>query len=190
MPDKPFTDPFYIKASSLQLPKLQAHKRVALRKRLERSGAIKSDINDDLVLLLRQYHRARNDLSYSADHSILTHFLDDDPKSIAIEVPVWSDRYRMSGHIDLVRYVDGGIQVCDYKPGKLETTKDRFLYSIPQVAAYGEMMAHHLASTLRSAIEAPLLPKVECCIFDTHACWRFGAELFVTLRESGHLTGV
>ena len=107
-----------------------------------------------------------------------------------LKVPVWSERYKVTGHIDLVRFVDGSIQVCDYKPGSLESTQRRFTDSLPQVAAYGEMMAHHLANTLRSALEAPLLPKIRCCIFDTHSCWHFGAEMFVQLYETGFLDDI
>ena len=88
----------------------------------------------------------------------------------------------------MIRIVDGTVQVCDYKPGTLDSTSKRFLDSIPQVAAYGEMLTHHLASTLREALEATLLPKVKCCIFDTHSSWHFGAEMFVTLDASGNLS--
>ncbi len=190
VPSDPFNDPFYVRASSLKLAPMPAAKKVAFRKRLLKSGKLKHEPENDLIFRLREYHRIRNDTSYCADHKILQDFLRDDPTSIAIEVPVWSERYRMTGHVDLVRFQDGKIQVCDYKPGRLENTPKRFLYSIPQVAAYGEMMTHHLASTLQSALEPTLLPRVECCIFDTHSCWIFGAEMFVTLHASGMLDGI
>ncbi|MFW9800677.1 MAG: PD-(D/E)XK nuclease family protein [Candidatus Thorarchaeota archaeon] len=190
VPSEPFTDPFYARSSGLKLTKMKAARRVALRKRLIRAGSVVQSIENDLVQRIREYHRARNELSYSADHGILKEFLHRDPDTIAIEVPVWSDRYRLSGHVDLIRYVDGRIQVCDYKPGPLDSTPNRFLESLPQVSAYGEMMAHHLAGTLRSALNAPLLPNIQCCVFDSHSCWEFGAEMFVTLLESGHLTGL
>jgi hypothetical protein len=145
-------------------------------------GLITSKSESDLVSIIRDYHRATKSTNYSADHSIVEQFIHDDPLTIAVEVPVWSDQYRLSGHIDLLRFVDSHIQVCDYKPGPLDSAQNRFLESLPQVSAYGEMMAHHLASTLRSAFDAPLLPRIQCCIFDTHSCWQFGAELFVNLR--------
>jgi hypothetical protein len=190
IPELPFTTPFYNRASKLRLSDLSPTQKVGFRKKLKRAGSIKSSVNDDLVKMLRNYHRSRNDLSYSAGHDILIDFLTNDPNSIAIEVPVWSERYRLTGHVDLVRIVDGTIHVCDYKPGPLENTKKRFLESLPQVAAYGELMTHHLASTLTSAFETPLLPKVNCCIFDTHACWHFGAELFVQLETTGMINGL
>jgi hypothetical protein len=121
---------------------------------------------------------------------VLPDFLQEDSNSIAIEVPVFTERYRLSGHIDLVRFVDGHVQVCDYKPGPLDSTKKRFLESIPQVAAYGEMMTHHLAGTLRAALDAPFLPTVRCAIFDTHSCWHFGADMFVNLYESERISGL
>ncbi len=190
IPELPFSTPFYSRASKLRFPDMSPAQKVGFRKKLERAGSIKSNVNDDLVKLLRNYHRSLNDFSYSASHDILKEFLTNDQKSIAIEVPVWSERYRLAGHVDLIRIIDGIIHVCDYKPGSLENTKKRFLESLPQVAAYGELMTHHLASTLTSAFETPLLPKVNCCIFDTHACWHFGAELFVQLETMGMIDGL
>lgn len=190
IPEVLFSDPFYTRASRLKLKTMSSVKKVGLRKQLLRSGAITKNVDDDLVQKIRDYHRFRNDLSYSADHGILKDFLYHDSSTIAIEVPVWSERYKVTGHIDLVRYIDGYIQVCDYKPGALESTQRRFLDSLPQVSAYGEMMAHHLVNTLHSALEAPLLPKIRCCIFDTHSSWHFGAEMFVQLYETGYLDDI
>ena len=187
IPEDYFADPFYTRASRLRLVAMSKAKKVGFRKKLERTGAITSKVDDDLVQKLREYHRNLNDLSYSSDHGILKEFLYNDPHTLAIEVPVWSDRYRITGHIDLIRFVDGCIQVSDYKPGPVGSLKRRFLDSLPQVAAYGEMMAIHLAGTLRAALDAPLLPKINCCSFDTHSCWHFGAEMFVTLQETGKL---
>ena len=187
VPEDFFTDPFYRRASRLRLVSMSKAAKVGFRKQLERTKAITQKVDDDLVLKLREYHRDLDDLSYSSDHGILKEFLYNDPNTLAIEVPVWSDRYNLTGHIDIIRFVDGCIQVSDYKPGPVESIKRRFLDSLPQVAAYGEMMAIHLAETLRAAIEAPLLPKIQCCIFDTHSCWRFGAEMFVQLKETGNL---
>ena len=189
IPEVLFADPFYTRASRLRLVTMSKAKKVGYRKQLERTSAITQKVDDDLVQKLREYHRARNDLSYSSDHGILKEFLLNDPATLAIEVPVWTERYKITGHIDLIRFVDGCIQVSDYKPGSLESTKTRFLNSLPQVSAYGEMMALHLLGTLRSALEAPLLPKIQCSIFDTHSCWHFGAEMFVQLLETGKLQG-
>lgn len=190
VPENLFSDPFYTRASRLRLRTMSDAKKVGFRKQLVRTGSIIKKVDDDLVQKIRDYHRSRNDLSYCADHGILKDFLHHDSQTIAIEVPVWSDRYKITGHIDLIRYVDGYIQVCDYKPGSLESTQRRFIESLPQVSVYGEMMAHHLANTLRSALEAPLLPKIRCCIFDTHTSWHFGAEMFVRLYETGYLEGI
>ncbi|MDF1539533.1 MAG: PD-(D/E)XK nuclease family protein [Candidatus Thorarchaeota archaeon] len=190
IPEDPFRNPFYVSASKLHVKKMSKAAKVNFRKKLERTGALQSSVNHDLVEILRNLHRDRNDMSYKADHGIVSDFLRTDPCSIAIEIPVWSNQYNLSGHIDLIRIVDGVINVCDYKPGTLETTATRFFNSIPQIAAYGEMLSHHLASTLRSALEAPLLPNVRCCIFDTHSSWHFGAEMFVTLNAAGLISGL
>lgn len=190
IPSDRFVDPFYSRSSTLKLPKMSVSRRVALRERLLRTGSVVRSMDNSLVRMIREYHRNRNDRSYIADHGILKEFLHSDSDTIAIEVPVWSDRYRLTGHVDLIRYVDGNIQVCEYKPGPLESAANRFLQSLPQVSAYGEMIAHHLADTLRSALNAPLLPQVRCSVFDAHSCWEFGAELFVSLIESGNLEGL
>ena len=187
IPELPFTDPFYTRASSLKFKKMSPAAKVRFRKKLERNGKLECSIDHEIVKLIRQFHKDHSDNSYRADHSILSSFLKGDRKSIALETPVWSERYQLSGHIDLIRIDRGVIHVCDYKPGKLETTSNRFINSIPQVAAYGEMMTHHIASTLRSALESPLLPQVKCCIFDTHSAWTYGSEMFVTLEASGML---
>jgi hypothetical protein len=190
IPDQPFTDPFYTRASTLKLSAKKNPAKVRLRRKLMKSGNIKRSLENDLVSKIRKYHRNRKAENYMMDHSIVQDFLIHDPFSIAIEIPVWSDKYQITGHIDLLRFANETIQVCDYKPGTQTTTTKRFLESIPQVAAYGELMAHHLSNTLRSALNAPLLPKVECCIFDAHSCWTFGAELFITLHASGNISNI
>lgn len=190
IPEQPFSDPFYTRASTLKLSAQKNAAKVRLRRKLMKSGNLKRSLENDLVLKIREYHQLRNERNFMMDHTIIQDFITNDPFSIAIEIPVWSERYQITGHIDLLRYVDDKIQVCDYKPGPQTTTTNRFLESLPQVAAYGELMAHHLASTLRSAIDAPLLPKVECCIFDAHSCWTFGAELFITLQASGNISNI
>jgi hypothetical protein len=190
IPEKYFSDPFFSSASSLRFKKMSSAEKIRFRKKLERTGALVCTVDDDLVQHIRDMHRDIDDTSYRADHSILPDFLTRDPSSIAVEVPVWSDRFNMTGHIDLVRLVDGVVQVCDYKPGPLDSTSKRFLDAIPQVVAYGEMMTMSLASTLRSALEVPLLPKVKCCIFDTHSSWHYGAELFVTFEAAGMISGL
>jgi hypothetical protein len=185
VPEEPFSDPVFTRASRLRLDLSSRSEKTALRLRLEKAGSIETKVDDDLVNNLRQYHRDIGDQTYSADHSILSEFVRKDPFTIAIEVPVWSDGYGITGHIDVIRVVDGVVQVADYKPGGLETVRRRFLDSLPQVAAYGELLALHLAGTLHSALESPLLPEVKCAIFDTHACWHFDAKLFVQLRSMG-----
>ena len=188
IPDLPFTDPLYTRASNLKLTAKKKSAHVKLRRKLMKSGNLIRSLDNDLVIKIREYHRQRNATNYRMDHSIIQDFLTNDSSSIAIEIPVWSEKYQITGHIDLLRYVNGIIQVCDYKPGTQTTTTSRFLDSLPQVAAYGELMAHHLSNTLRPALNAPLLPKIECCIFDAHSCWTFGAEIFITLQASGNIS--
>ncbi|MBS3795663.1 MAG: PD-(D/E)XK nuclease family protein [Candidatus Thorarchaeota archaeon] len=190
IPTEPFTSPFFARASSLGFEDMSKAQLVGLRKRLMKKGQLVRDLESELVGEIRDYHRQIGDDSYRADHSILQEFLRRDSNAIAIEVPVWSMKHSLSGHIDLIRFGDEVIQVCDYKPGPLHKTAQRFTKSIPQVAAYGEMMAQRLAVPLREALDAAKLPAIECCIFDTHSCWRFGAELFVNLWAAQIISGV
>ncbi|MGQ4912147.1 MAG: PD-(D/E)XK nuclease family protein [Candidatus Thorarchaeota archaeon] len=190
VPERPFVDPLYTRASRLKLSMSSRKEKTYLRRKLEKSKSITTCPTDDIVEKVREYHRARNDTTYQADHAILKEFIKNDPATIAIEVPVWSDSYRLTGHVDLIRFIDGHIQVCDYKPGSLETVTRRFIDALPQVAAYGEMVTLHLSHTLRSALEAPLLPEVKCCIFDTHASWHFDAKLFVQLSVMGAISDI
>ncbi|MBD3160424.1 MAG: hypothetical protein GF309_16710 [Candidatus Lokiarchaeota archaeon] len=190
IPTEPFTSPFFARASSLGFEKMSKARLVGLRKRLMKNGQLVRDLKSKLVGQIRDYHRELGDHSYRADHSILEEFLKQDCNSIAIEVPVWSMKHSLSGHIDLIRFGDEVIQVCDYKPGPLHKTAQRFTKSIPQVAAYGEMMAQRLAVPLREALDAAKLPAIECCIFDTHSCWKFGAELYVNLLAANMISGV
>ena len=190
IPEEVFTDPFYTRASRLKLVKMSPMKKVKLRKRFMSHGTLHRSIDDPVTEKIREYHRARNDNTYSADHSILQAFLHEDPQTIAIEVPMWSDRYKITGHVDLIRWVDDHLQVCDYKPGSLGSLPNRFMDSLPQISAYGEMMTHHLAGTLHSALDSNLLPTVKCCVFDSHSSWHFGSELFLTLQTTGLLDGI
>jgi hypothetical protein len=190
VPEAPFSDPLYTRSSRLKLSMSTKAEKTALRRKLENTRALSSSVEDDIVEKIRQYHRDNDLVGVNADHSILRDFVEKDPNTIAIEVPVWSDGYKMTGHVDVIRYLDDYIQVCDYKPGSLQTVKRRFIDSVPQVSAYGEMIALHLSQTLRSAIEAPLLPDVRCCIFDTHASWHFDSSLFVQLKSMGAISDI
>lgn len=62
------------------------------------------------------------------------HFLDNDPETIATEVPVYDDKYL--GHIDILRLGGGLIQVCDFKPKSHRETK-----AASQVARYMALLA-------------------------------------------------
>ncbi|MFW9925931.1 MAG: hypothetical protein ACFFDM_04095, partial [Candidatus Thorarchaeota archaeon] len=63
VPELPFADPFYNRASKLRLSEMSTAQKVGFRKKLKRAGKIAMSVNDDTVMLLREYHRSRNDLS-------------------------------------------------------------------------------------------------------------------------------
>jgi hypothetical protein len=81
----------------------------------------------------------------SGHENVANYLLDNDPKSIACEIPVWVECVEFSdycevfhttepltGHIDLVRYEDQKIGVWDYKPKaakEVTATTQVFLYA-------------------------------------------------------------
>ncbi|MFW9933880.1 MAG: hypothetical protein ACFFDR_14685, partial [Candidatus Thorarchaeota archaeon] len=54
MSEEPFTNPFYQKASGLRFKKMSTAAKVSFRKKLERNGTIRKDINHDLVSMIRE----------------------------------------------------------------------------------------------------------------------------------------
>ncbi|KKM16965.1 hypothetical protein LCGC14_1680540, partial [marine sediment metagenome] len=74
---------------------------------------------------------------------VLNKILEENSNSICMEIPIWMwhiDHF-LTGHIDLILYINDIIYVCDYKPEETpipETTRlsYSFMRSIPQVASY------------------------------------------------------
>jgi len=65
--------------------------------------------------------------------------LDNDPLTLAIEVPVWDDEWL--GHIDILRYDDetGKISIYDFKPNAAAERN-----AASQLFRYRELLAAHL----------------------------------------------
>ncbi|TFF92812.1 hypothetical protein EU546_07110, partial [Candidatus Thorarchaeota archaeon] len=75
VPEEPFSDPVFTRASRLKLDLGSRPQKTALRLRLERAGDIRSPADSELVETIRQYHRDIGDQSYCADHGILSEFV-------------------------------------------------------------------------------------------------------------------
>ena len=98
---------------------------------------------------------------------VLKKILDEDENSIGMEIPIWMwhDDHYLTGHIDLILFIDGILYVCDYKPEetpKAATTQLSFSFmrSIPQVASY--------ALVLKSEFK---IKEIKCITFNKHGAW-------------------
>ncbi len=120
-------------------------------------------------------HGLRDD-SYQSNHMKVQMFLlQNDPKTIAIEVPVWlkydeiddfemrfNSKRPLTGHIDILRVEDGKIWVWDYKP-KAEKEE----YASTQTLFYALMLSK------RTGIG---LEKFRCGYFDDKNTYLFKPE--------------
>lgn len=74
-------------------------------------------------------------------HLVLQRYLlDNDPLTIAVEVPVWDNEWL--GHIDILRWDEGNkkLSLFDFKPKAAAETK-----AASQVFRYRELLANHLS---------------------------------------------
>lgn len=85
--------------------KVSVTERPPLMVKIERR---KSDLTE---LALKSDYRLRGSFQHAF---VQKYFLENDPYTIATEVPVWDEK--LSGHIDLLRLFPGKIQVPDFKP--------------------------------------------------------------------------
>jgi hypothetical protein len=96
-------------------------------------------------------------------------FLLNDPYSIVAELPVWVDEgeskellglcFPLTGHIDLVRYADGKVEIWDYKP-----RAKREKWARTQVYLYAQLLS------LRANVP---LEKIVCGYFDEETAFVF-----------------
>lgn len=77
-------------------------------------------VKDSDLSLLTQKVSYKGNGKYQHD-IVQGFFLDNDPHSLAIEIPVWDNE--LLGHIDLIRLFHDKIQVCDFKPKAHKETK-------------------------------------------------------------------
>jgi hypothetical protein len=89
-----------------------------------------------------------------------------DPRMVAMEVPVWSGFLRLTGHVDLIRIDEDCLEVIDYKP------EGNFLRSMPQVAAYTYL--------LDSCYNSLKLEDMKCVSFNEKEAWIYSP---LVLRE-------
>ena len=112
---------------------------------------------------------------------VLKALLIKDPRSVAIELPVWKVSptrkvaESITGHIDLIqveyRKEKYEIKVMDYKP----EGEKKFIFMIPQIAIYALM----LADKLQPDVECDM----NCYIFDKKVVWKFKPDILFKIDD-------
>ncbi len=134
------------------------------------------EITGHEVSLLTRYGLENNEGRYNSNHSKVQVFmLENDNKTIAVEVPIWikeeeMQNYReilktkepLTGHIDLLRVEDDKIWVWDYKPNA-----HREEYATTQTYFYALMLSK------RTGIN---LDRIRCGYFDSYYAYVFKPE--------------
>jgi hypothetical protein len=118
----------------------------------------------------------QNDRYKTAHSKVQVTMLENDPKTFAVEVPIWLEpddikqyhdlfdtREPLSGHIDLLRFEDGKIWVWDYKP-RAENER----YAPTQVFFYALMLSKRTGISLDNFM---------CGYFDQHTSFVFKPSL-------------
>ncbi|MEM4244979.1 MAG: PD-(D/E)XK nuclease family protein [Candidatus Nanoarchaeia archaeon] len=134
------------------------------------------EITGHEISLLTRYGLENNEGRYNSDHSKVQVFmLENDNKTIAVEVPLWlkedeMEDYReilktkepLTGHIDLLRIEDDNIWVWDYKPNAHKEE-----YATTQTYFYALMLSK------RTGIS---LDRIRCGYFDSYYAYVFKPE--------------
>jgi hypothetical protein len=156
------------RASMMKLASIPKSNGVGLVYKLAREGLVNLESHSDLLSLVKKVS------SSSRSHgSVLSFLINFDPHAVSSETPVYDEKLKMTGHIDLVRITPtGNIQVLDFKPGLKDV--DLFL-AMPQVATYGIL----LGKLLKDAQD-----HVECILFNTQESISFQPSLLKRLPGS------
>ncbi len=137
------------RASNQRIRGLYKPERLRLIQALKREGLVKEYTNHPLSNISRE-------VLTSSHPDILTNLLRNDVSSIAIEVPVWSTKLKLTGHIDLIRIDESHIQITDYKPA------GDFLVTLPQITSYAATLLEHIPNLAQS---------VQCITFNKEKTW-------------------
>lgn len=100
------------------------------------------EYNSNLPLLARE--SMESDLTNATEHTkVQRHIMNKDVYAVACEVPVFLNDWNMFGHIDLIRFVDGCIEIWDYKNHLNNNVKS-------QLYCYGLMLSIRLMVPLNT----------------------------------------
>lgn len=139
-------------------------------------GIQPKEITGHEVSLLTRYGLEQNEGRYNSNHSKVQVFmLENDDKTVAVEVPIWiqegeMENYReilrtrepLTGHIDLLRVEDGNVWIWDYKPNA-----HREEYATTQTYFYALMLSKRTGINLK---------KIRCGYFDSCYAYVFRPE--------------
>jgi len=104
--------------------------------------------------------------------AVLDKILEKHIDSIGTEIPVWSlfnDQY-LTGHIDLILFIDDIIYVVDYKPEETPHITSRisysFIRSIPQVSSYALILEREFG-----------IKNIKCITFNKEGAWIYSPKV-------------
>jgi len=89
---------------------------------------------------------------------VQNNFIEQDDYLLGIEVPVWSHKLKIFGHIDILRLVDNKIQILDFKPKAHQEKK-----APSQVFRYGVCIAEMIGCSIKD---------LEMYYFDDKNCFK------------------
>jgi len=169
IPNQLFNDYNLPRISQFKLSGINPKILGSFKTKLIRQGKIKrldeiSKYSKMVQSVIRNFKQ--NGLKEKPNHeAVLKNILIKDEESLAIEIPVWkrSQNGSLTGHIDLIQANENLIKVIDYKP------EGRFLWSLPQVATYGNLIKNLLK-----------IKKLRCISFSLREVWEYNPEILLS----------
>lgn len=135
--------------------------------------ALTRDRDHKLTFLAGESFNGRR---YKSEHeNVQMFFIESDPETIAVEVPVWAEKDELgsyskiispsgtlTGHIDLLRCTNDKIEIWDYKPAAYQ-----------EICAASQVFFYAVLLSKRTGIP---LSKFQCGYFDPSDAFIFNAE--------------
>ncbi len=168
IPNQLFNDYNLPRISQFKLSGISPKLLGSFKTKLIRQGKIKRlDETSKYAKMVQSVFRnfRQNGLKEKPNHeAVLKNILIKDEESLAIEIPVWKrgQKGSLTGHIDLIQANENLIKVIDYKP------EGRFLWSLPQVATYGNLIKKLLK-----------IKKLRCISFSLREVWEYNPEILL-----------
>lgn len=169
IPNQLFNDYNLPRISQFKLSGISPKLLGSFKTKLIRQGKIKRlDETSKYAKMVQSVFRnfRQNGLKEKPNHeAVLKNILIKDEESLAIEIPVWKrgQKGSLTGHIDLIQANENLIKVIDYKP------EGRFLWSLPQVATYGNLIKNLLK-----------IKKLRCISFSLREVWEYNPEILLS----------